>query len=188
MSGHQTVVPSSPEALALAQAWDESGRRLRAAYLSNAPAEVRRDEVATLNSIGVRFAMVCGVAERGIEFDRAMGAARTALTQQRVREKRAQDKEQSAVFEMQYECECGVSWTDTWSCACNDECPSCKREIQPTTCRVLGAPDDPSLAAAAIGGELGVEEVCAGGDERATSAKGVSDPAPAEEDSAMPGL
>lgn len=27
---------------------------------------------------------------------------------------------------VQYECpECGESWESHWSCACNDECPSC---------------------------------------------------------------
>lgn len=24
-----------------------------------------------------------------------------------------------------YECDCGCSWTDEWSCACDDECPDC---------------------------------------------------------------
>ncbi len=26
---------------------------------------------------------------------------------------------------------CGVEWQDTWSCACNDECPKCGGEIEP---------------------------------------------------------
>src|SRR5215831_5732402 len=26
---------------------------------------------------------------------------------------------------------CGVSWTDEWSCACNDRCPLCEAEIEP---------------------------------------------------------
>lgn len=26
------------------------------------------------------------------------------------------------LFENTYECPCGNSWTDTWSCACDDEC------------------------------------------------------------------
>lgn len=27
--------------------------------------------------------------------------------------------------------ECGVAWTDFWSCACNDRCPACDAEIEP---------------------------------------------------------
>ena len=30
-----------------------------------------------------------------------------------------------------YECVCGETWTDQWSCQCNDECPVCGREIEP---------------------------------------------------------
>ena len=27
--------------------------------------------------------------------------------------------------------ECGLRWTDEWSCACNDRCPECNAEIEP---------------------------------------------------------
>jgi hypothetical protein len=27
--------------------------------------------------------------------------------------------------------ECGLGWTDEWSCACNDRCPECNAEIEP---------------------------------------------------------
>jgi hypothetical protein len=27
--------------------------------------------------------------------------------------------------------ECHTSWTDEWSCACNDRCPQCNAEIEP---------------------------------------------------------
>ncbi len=27
--------------------------------------------------------------------------------------------------------ECYTSWTDEWSCACNDRCPRCDAEIEP---------------------------------------------------------
>jgi hypothetical protein len=27
--------------------------------------------------------------------------------------------------------ECDTSWTDEWSCACNDHCPKCDEEIEP---------------------------------------------------------
>lgn len=26
---------------------------------------------------------------------------------------------------VEYECTCGEEWSDEWSCACDDECPSC---------------------------------------------------------------
>jgi hypothetical protein len=26
---------------------------------------------------------------------------------------------------------CGTSWTDAWSCACNDRCPQCDAEVEP---------------------------------------------------------
>lgn len=33
-----------------------------------------------------------------------------------------------------YECnDCNQSWEDTHSCACNDKCPSCNKEIEPFT-------------------------------------------------------
>lgn len=32
-----------------------------------------------------------------------------------------------------YYCEeCDVAWDDRWSCMCNDKCPECNREIEPT--------------------------------------------------------
>lgn len=37
-----------------------------------------------------------------------------------------------AWFIKSYQCEeCGVEWTDEWSCACNDRCPECDAEIEP---------------------------------------------------------
>lgn len=36
------------------------------------------------------------------------------------------------VWRNSYHCEaCDVSWDDVWSCACNDKCPECNREIEP---------------------------------------------------------
>jgi hypothetical protein len=44
-----------------------------------------------------------------------------------------------------YECQaCHETWTDQWSCACNDRCPSCNREIEPhesTYLDILGNPE-----------------------------------------------
>lgn len=44
-----------------------------------------------------------------------------------------------------YECECGSTWQDEWSCECDDECPTCgtyvspakSEEIGPCACEVL---------------------------------------------------
>jgi hypothetical protein len=33
-------------------------------------------------------------------------------------------------FEIHYR-HCGTEWTQYWSCACNDECPTCGAEIEP---------------------------------------------------------
>lgn len=30
-----------------------------------------------------------------------------------------------------YECGCGETWDDRWSCQCNDRCPSCDAECEP---------------------------------------------------------
>jgi rubrerythrin len=31
-----------------------------------------------------------------------------------------------------YECtDCGIEWEDQWSCGCDDECPSCGRDLSP---------------------------------------------------------
>ena len=36
-------------------------------------------------------------------------------------------------FENVYECDaCDVSWEDRWSCACDDDCPTCGCAISPT--------------------------------------------------------
>lgn len=36
-----------------------------------------------------------------------------------------------------YECPCGTSWQDLWSCACNDRCPTCNREIEPSNSKTV---------------------------------------------------
>lgn len=30
-----------------------------------------------------------------------------------------------------YECTCGTSWADEWSCACDDDCPACGTTMTP---------------------------------------------------------
>lgn len=40
-----------------------------------------------------------------------------------------------------YDCpECGESWTDEWSCACNDRCPRCNIECEPESWDDLSRP------------------------------------------------
>ena len=46
------------------------------------------------------------------------------------------ESEKQALFEIHYE-HCGEEWTDYWSCACNDRCPKCNREIEPYHFEVL---------------------------------------------------
>ena len=41
-------------------------------------------------------------------------------------------------FKNRYECGCGTSWDDEWSCACDDECPSCGRDCSPTESEEIG--------------------------------------------------
>lgn len=37
-------------------------------------------------------------------------------------------------FEKSYDCSrCGNTWTDEWSCTCNDRCPQCDAETEPTS-------------------------------------------------------
>src|SRR6185437_12600290 len=44
-------------------------------------------------------------------------------------------------FRKYYECpECGESWTDEWSCACNDHCPGCNIECEPESWEDLSRP------------------------------------------------
>jgi hypothetical protein len=38
-----------------------------------------------------------------------------------------------AWFRKLYECDqCGEAWKDEWSCLCNDRCPGCNAEIEPS--------------------------------------------------------
>jgi hypothetical protein len=36
------------------------------------------------------------------------------------------------IFVNFYECPCGTAWHDQWDCACNDRCPSCDTEVEPS--------------------------------------------------------
>ena len=37
----------------------------------------------------------------------------------------------------------GTEWTDRWSCACNDKCPACNKEIEPYESEEIDAPSEP---------------------------------------------
>lgn len=43
------------------------------------------------------------------------------------------------VFENHYICDCGEEWYDVWDCTCNDHCPTCDKEIEPTESTELDA-------------------------------------------------
>lgn len=52
-----------------------------------------------------------------------------------------------------YRCSCcGFEWQDRWSCACNDRCSQCNREIEPYQSDFT--PSDRTLAWATKEGEL----------------------------------
>ncbi|MDK9702506.1 MAG: hypothetical protein OEL20_05155 [Sulfuritalea sp.] len=40
--------------------------------------------------------------------------------------------EAGTLFLNHYGCPCGTKWVDEWSCQCNDRCPSCNKEIEPS--------------------------------------------------------
>ena len=61
-------------------------------------------------------------------------------------------------YENSYECpECATSWTDEWSCTCDDRCPDCNLECVPVDSIDLSRPvtaDDYLGAARLITGSL----------------------------------
>ena len=61
-----------------------------------------------------------------------------------------EDEVENEWFENFYEClECGISWSDEWSCQCDDRCPECDAETVPTRSVDLSqAPIDGDYAAA----------------------------------------
>jgi hypothetical protein len=43
-----------------------------------------------------------------------------------------------------YQCpDDGTEWTDRWSCACNDKCPTCNKEIEPYESQEIDHPSEP---------------------------------------------
>lgn len=44
-------------------------------------------------------------------------------------------------FKNKYECsECDTTWTDEWSCTCDDRCPKCNIETEPSSSIDLSKP------------------------------------------------
>lgn len=50
------------------------------------------------------------------------------------------ERGQDIIFMNSYDCPCGRVWQDTWSCMCNDKCPSCGVECEPSKSRELDGP------------------------------------------------
>jgi hypothetical protein len=47
------------------------------------------------------------------------------------------EDEAETQYRNHYECPCGAEWYDVWSCMCNDKCPACGKEIEPTDSQEL---------------------------------------------------
>jgi hypothetical protein len=66
-------------------------------------------------------------------------------------------------FENTYQCsECDTTWTDEWSCTCNDRCPKCNVEIEPSSSIDLSQPltKEDYLGAARLLAALPESEPC----------------------------
>lgn len=45
----------------------------------------------------------------------------------------------SPAYRNTYECPCGNSWDDEWSCACDDECSECRATVLPTNSVIVAS-------------------------------------------------
>ena len=55
-----------------------------------------------------------------------------------------EDHDETIRFVNHYRCpDDGTEWTDRWSCACNDRCPTCNKEIEPYESEEIDAPSEP---------------------------------------------
>jgi MoaA/NifB/PqqE/SkfB family radical SAM enzyme len=53
----------------------------------------------------------------------------------------SEDKVVAEWYANSYKCsECGAAWTDEWSCMCNDRCPHCNVETEPSSSLDLSRP------------------------------------------------
>jgi hypothetical protein len=59
-------------------------------------------------------------------------------------ETRDEDQAEEIRFLNHYECPFdGTEWSDEWSCACNDKCPTCNKEIEPYESEEIDPPNEP---------------------------------------------
>lgn len=63
-----------------------------------------------------------------------------------------------AWFLKRYECACGETWQDEWSCACNDRCPGCNKEIETDDYDDLSVIVEPQRMAMSPNGNPLIEE------------------------------
>lgn len=55
-----------------------------------------------------------------------------------------EDQAEEIRFINHYQCpDDGTEWTDCWSCACNDKCPTCNKEIEPYESEEIDPPSEP---------------------------------------------
>jgi hypothetical protein len=55
-----------------------------------------------------------------------------------------EDRAEEIRFINHYRCpDDGTEWTDRWSCACNDKCPTCNKEIEPYESEEIDPPSEP---------------------------------------------
>jgi hypothetical protein len=55
-----------------------------------------------------------------------------------------EDQAEEIRFLNHYKCQYdGAEWTDEWSCACNDRCPTCNKEIEPYESNEIDPPSEP---------------------------------------------
>lgn len=57
---------------------------------------------------------------------------------------RDEDRAEEIRFLNHYKCPYDeTEWTDEWSCACNDRCPKCNKEIEPYESEEIDPPSEP---------------------------------------------
>jgi hypothetical protein len=55
-----------------------------------------------------------------------------------------EDHDEEIRFINHYRCPVdGTEWSDEWSCTCNDKCPTCNKEIEPSESEDIDPPSEP---------------------------------------------
>jgi len=60
------------------------------------------------------------------------GNSAERFTSQQLDEKHGENGWAEQRFLNEYECPCGETWEDVWSCGCDDDCPSCGTTCSPS--------------------------------------------------------